>query len=74
MNTESAVAGLPSIAEGRPDLAEQWHPTANGSLDPNEVTLGSGRHVTWLCTACPCGAPHVWSSAVGRRARRLNAG
>ena len=62
------------MAEGRPDLAKQWHPQENGDLSPKAVSLGSAKHVTWLCTACPCGHPHVWTAAVIRRARMLNTG
>ena len=65
----AACAGLPSLLEGSPDLAQQWHPTRNGQLKPSDVSSGCTSKVYWLCTACPCGFPHVWQSLVANRAR-----
>ena len=80
--TNSAHAGHPSLAEGRPELAAQWHPTLNGGLTPADVTLGSAKQVWWLCPTpgCPTGCqlaptgsprckhPHVWLARVYQRA------
>ena len=41
-----------SIAIENPELAEEWHPTRNGSLTPLEVTLGSSKPVWWICPKC----------------------
>jgi hypothetical protein len=41
-----------------PQLAAQWHPTKNGELTPDDVTLGSGKVVWWKC---PEGPEHEWS-------------
>lgn len=30
-----------------PDLAKEWHPTKNGNLTPNNVTVGSQKKVWW---------------------------
>lgn len=54
---------LPTVAEGRPDLAAQWHPTRNGDLMPCDVTLGSRRKVVWACPACG----HEWEATVNSR-------
>lgn len=60
-------AGLrvPSLAEDRPDLAAQWHPTKNAPLTPVDVTRGSHLTVWWKC-----GQGHVWGSPVFRLAAR----
>jgi hypothetical protein len=44
-----------------PVLAEQWHPTKNGTLSPDDVTVGSGRKVWWRCGV---DARHVWCAVV----------
>lgn len=41
-----------TIAEERPDLAAEWHPSRNGDLTPAQVTCGSKKQVWWLL---PCG-------------------
>ena len=61
-------AGHPSLADGRPDLIRQLHPSLNPGLDPAAVTLGSNVKVTWLCTSCTCGAPHIWTTRICHRA------
>ena len=62
-------AALPKLAFANPSLAGEWHPKDNGSLTPADVSVGSSQKVSWLCTACPCGHPHIWKAAVGMRAR-----
>ena len=37
-----------SLAEARPDLAQQWHPTKNGELRPEDVTEKSNKLAWWL--------------------------
>lgn len=39
----------PVISKGRPDLAEQWHPTLNAKA-PTELTCGSKLRIWWVCT------------------------
>jgi len=48
----------------RPELAEQWHPTKNGALTPDQVTPNTGKKVWWLC---PEG--HEWQASVDKRSR-----
>jgi hypothetical protein len=57
-----------SLAELRPDIAAQWHPTKNGELAPVDVTPASGKKVWWLG---PCG--HEWDAPPTSRTTR-NAG
>ena len=57
---------LPSLSEFDPELAKQWHPTKNGSLDPSQVTAGTHRKVWWQCTK---DSSHEWIAGVRNRAR-----
>jgi hypothetical protein len=52
-----------------PRLAEQWHPSKNGTLTPWDVSLGSDRRVWWRCTF-----GHSWPAAVHQRARGKRTG
>jgi hypothetical protein len=45
-----------------PALAEQWHPTKNGSLTPRDCTLHSGKKVWWRCSK-----GHEWQAIVAGR-------
>ena len=40
--------GFNDLQTINPELAEQWHPTKNGTLTPSQVTYGSNRKVWWL--------------------------
>jgi hypothetical protein len=41
-----------SVAVIHPKIAAQWHPTKNGSLEPTQVSYGSGKKIWWICTKC----------------------
>ena len=56
------LAGFNDLAALEPELAKQWHPTLNGALTPEMVTVGSHRKV-W--SKCPEG--HVWQAVVYSR-------
>ena len=51
-----------SLADLRPDVAAQWHPTLNGRLTAADVSPRSHRRVWWLCAS-----DHTWAASVGRR-------
>ena len=51
-----------SLAVQFPNIAEQWHPTKNGKLTPQQVSFGSQKRVWWLGA---CG--HEWQSVVSSR-------
>jgi hypothetical protein len=55
-----------SLASLYPELAQQWHPTKNGSLTPEQVVAGSGKKAWWKC---PTGPDHEWEAVIDRRAR-----
>jgi hypothetical protein len=58
------VRGVTDLATVRPDLASEWHPTANGDLAPGDVIAGTARKVWWLC----CDG-HEWQASCGQRYR-----
>jgi very-short-patch-repair endonuclease len=43
------VVGFNDLASLVPAISAEWHPTKNGTLTPQDVTVGSGRKVWWLC-------------------------
>jgi hypothetical protein len=57
-----------SLLSFSPDLAAEWHPTANKDLTPNQVKPGSGLVVYWQCRVDPS---HVWRSRIQHRANGI---
>ena len=55
-----------SLAERRPDLAGELHPTRNGDLDPYQLGLGSTRRVWWQCGRCG----YDWQASISHRVSR----
>jgi very-short-patch-repair endonuclease len=47
----------------RPDLSEEWHPTKNNTLTPEDVTQYSHKAVWWLCRK-----GHEWQAVIANRA------
>ena len=61
--------GVNDLATVSPELASEWHPTNNGDLTPENVTVGSGRRVWWQ-RKCVAGEPaHEWQARVADRSR-----
>jgi len=56
-----ALAGVAttSLATTSPDVAKQWHPTRNGDLRPDQVSMGSEKRVWWRCEQ-----GHEWEATV----------
>lgn len=52
------------LATRFPRVAQDWHPTRNGTLTPAAVTWGSGKRVWWRCQL-----GHVWKAAIRDRTR-----
>ena len=52
----------------RPDLAAQWHSTLNSGLTPDDVSVGSGSKVWWVCNKCG----NEWRSFVYHRTKDHN--
>jgi len=55
-----------SLAQVRPDIAQDWHPYKNAPLTPNDVVAGGYKKVWWICKH-----GHEWKTTVGSR---VNAG
>ena len=61
--------GRGTLAQERPDLADQWDVEGNGNITPETVQAGSSHMATWRCGKCcmECGKAHVWQSVVQKR-------
>lgn len=51
--------GVNDLATVRPDLAARVHPSSK--IRPEEVTVGSGKKLTWVCSEDPS---HIWDASV----------
>ncbi len=53
-----------NLAVINPILAEQWRPSRNAPLTPNQIAPSSGRKVWWTCSH-----GHEWQAEIGSRAQ-----
>ena len=60
-----ALPGYNDMASHYSELANEWHPTKNGSLTPSDVTWGSDKKVWWLCPKCG----YEYQAVVNKRTR-----
>ncbi len=51
-----------SLAQVRPDIAEDWHPYKNAPLTSNNVVAGGSKKVWWICKH-----GHEWQATIGSR-------
>ena len=51
------------------ELQQQWHVDRNKHLGPMTVKPHSQVKAVWLCSKCPAGQPHVWTTVVASRTR-----
>lgn len=49
---KEVLAGFNDLLTKYPDVANEWHPTLNGKLKPNNVTAHSDSKIWWLCQTC----------------------
>jgi hypothetical protein len=56
-----------SLVVTHPYLVQEWHPTKNDSLTPDQVRSGSDRKIWWKCKK---NSSHVWQALVRSRAHR----
>jgi len=61
-SNERVLKGYNDLATVNPHLAQEWHPTKNGTLTSSDVTYGSGKKVWWKC---PVG--HEYQTSVHHR-------
>lgn len=57
-----AFPGETDLATINPVVAQEWHPTRNGSLDPTDVTAFSRKKVWWICDQ-----GHEWQASIKNR-------
>jgi len=50
------------LADIKPLLAKEWHPTKNGNLTPKDFTFGSKKKVWWKCKK-----GHEWTAKIYER-------
>lgn len=55
-----------SLADLRPDIAAEWHPTLNTPITPADVNPGSKTRRWWRCRSCG----HDWRTDPDHRTRR----
>lgn len=56
------LIGFNDLGSRRPDLAAEWHPSLNGTLTPQQVTVGTSKRVWWLDEH-----DHAWEAQVNNR-------
>ena len=54
--------GFNDLATTHPELAKEWHPTKNGNLTVNDVSVSSNKKVWWKCNK-----GHEWQAIIGNR-------
>ena len=59
---KKVLVGYNDLFTIMPSLAKEWHPTLNGDLKPQDVTVGSNRKVFWKCEK-----GHEWQTSISHR-------
>ena len=60
---QKVLKGFNDLPSKYPEIAAQWHPTANGSDCPDMFTFGSGHSAYWLCPTCG----QTWKTSISNR-------
>ena len=60
---QRVLKGFNDLLSTYPEVAAQWHPTANGSDHPDMFTFGSGHNAYWLCPECG----QTWKASINNR-------
>ena len=63
-SNQKVLAGFNDLQTLNSDIAQEWHPSRNGSLLPTQVTPGSNKQVWWQGT---CG--HEWLQSISKRCK-----
>lgn len=53
-----------SFAEKYPEIAQEWHPSKNGDVSPNDIPQSSNKKYWWLCSVNP---EHEWEASPQNR-------
>ena len=59
---QKLLVGFNDLQTVCPEIAEEWHPTKNGSLKPTDVVSGSPKYVWWMCKE-----GHEWKAKISNR-------
>lgn len=43
------IVGFNDLATTHPELVKEWHPTKNGTVTPEAVTIGGKNKIWWIC-------------------------
>lgn len=54
-----------SLAARCPELVAEWHPTKNGTMQPQHFSFGSNHAAWWKCSACG----HEWPAKIYNRTK-----
>lgn len=65
--SRKVLTGFNDLKTLNPTLAAQWHPTKNGDLTPDKVTVHSNKKVWWMCSNS-----HEWQASVNNRSQGRN--
>ncbi len=57
-----------NFAKLYPEIAKEWHPSKNGELSANDVSVSSNVRAWWLCSFCG----HEWKTTVNHRTSENN--
>ncbi len=57
--------GSNSMAQTHPHLAEEFHPTRNGDLTPENIVAGTRKRLWWQCKTCS----HEWEATGDKRSK-----
>jgi predicted GIY-YIG superfamily endonuclease len=60
----TVLIGFNDLNTTDPDIAKEWHPTKNKTLNPTSLTRGSAEKVWWECTK---DNSHIWKAQVKAR-------
>lgn len=63
------LPGFNDLATLKPKISQQWYQPLNGTLKPENVTLGSNKKVWWQCRE-----GHVWQAFIYARAKKNGTG
>ncbi len=65
--TKKCVEKRGSLADNKPYLLKQWHPTKNGNLTPFDITAKCPTLIWWQCEICG----HEWRSSPNNRSKGI---
>ncbi len=63
------LVGFNDLETVEPELAAQWHPTKNETLQPSMVLVRSGRRIWWQCEN-----GHAWRGGINIRVDKKSTG